>query len=135
MWGLPVDSQILPAVQHHYGIIKRRAVPLVNADRKDHRKLLRDQGESLHRFILLHGLCEPVIPVLPLLTEILPFKELRQKDELCPLRRGVPDHLLRFSEIPDRVSAAAHLHCGDFHICHVVLTFSLPPHLSAGSAG
>src|SRR5699024_7001179 len=84
----PVNSKEASVrVQNRRGVIEHLAVPLVKADGQHQRKLLCHRGEMPHRLVLLCRLREMVEIIPLLLAEIIPLKQLRQKNHLGSLGR------------------------------------------------
>ena len=83
--GFSIYPKEVTAIKHGYSVVENIAVLFVYAYREHCTGFSAYINEMLYCLIFHDRLCKFIVIVSSFLTEVLPFKEFRKEDELCPL--------------------------------------------------
>ena len=121
---LAINPEKFSTIKNGHGVVKHIPVFFKKADRHHNLKLLCHLQKMLYCSIFHNRLCIGIIFIPAFLTEILPFKQFRQKDNL---RIRLSDHFLRMCNILCRITAHFHLYCCHLYGTCCVMQCMLPP--------
>ena len=117
--SLSVDPKICSVCIKNSDRVKQTIlIALIKAYGKHNGKLLSNLGKMPDGFIFLYRLCKAIIIVSALLAKILPLKQLREQNDLCPFGGCLSDKLLRMGDILFHLICAAHLYGCNLHFSH-----------------